>query len=152
RLDAILWDKVKALANREGTTLFMTLLAAFQVLLHRYSGSDDIAVGTPIANRSLKEAEGLLGFFAKTLSMRASFPEGLTFRQVLAQVRKTALSAYEHQEIPFERLVEELAPKRDLTRNPLFQVAFQLFSAPTWSGPLVEGVGEPRQVNLGISK
>jgi amino acid adenylation domain-containing protein len=151
-LDQSLLNRLRVLGNGEGTTLFMTLLGAFQMLLHRYSGRDDIAVGTPIANRSLKETEGLIGFFANTIVLRTSFSGEPTFRQVLAQVRKTALAAYDHQDIPFERLVEELAPKRDLTRNPLFQVAFQLFSAPTWSGPQLGGVGEPRQINLGISK
>ncbi len=118
----------------------MTMLAAFQVLLHRYSGSDDVAVGMPIANRSLKETEALIGFFANTVVVRADFSGHPTFREVLARVRKTALEAYDHQELPFEKLVEDLAPKRDLSRNPLFQVAFQLFSAPSWAGPEPAGM------------
>ena len=127
------------------------MLAAFQVLLHRYSGSNDVVVGMPIANRSLRETEALIGFFANTVVVRTDFSGHPTFREVLARVRTTALEAYDHQEVPFETLVEKLAPKRDLSRNPLFQVAFQLFSAPTWAGP--EHAGSPdRQVNLGTAK
>jgi amino acid adenylation domain-containing protein len=152
RLPGELIAELRALGNREGATLFMTMLAAFHVLLHRYSGSDDVVVGVPIANRSLRETEALIGFFANTVVVRTDFSGSLTFREVLARVRKTALEAYDHQEVPFEMLVEDLAPKRDLSRNPLFQVAFQLFSAPSWAGAEPAGSPEPQQVNLGTAK
>ncbi len=152
RLQRKLVAELGALGRREGATLFITLLAAWQVLLHRYSGSRDIPVGMPIANRSVKELEGLIGFFANTVVIRTDFSGSLTFRQLLAQVRKTALEAYDHQEVPFERLVKEVAPERDLSRNPLFQVAFQLFSAPSWGGPESNSLPDCRQVNLGTAK
>jgi len=102
----------------EGVTLFMTLLAAFQVLLSRHSGQDDIAVGTPIANRNRAETEGLIGFFVNTLVMRADLSANPQFTQLLAQVRETALGAFEHQDLPFERLVDDLGLERDLSRTP----------------------------------
>jgi amino acid adenylation domain-containing protein len=129
-LPQALAEALKALGRAQGATLFMTLLAAFQVLLHRYSGAEDIAVGTPIAGRRRAELEGLIGFFANTLVLRVSLADEPTFREVLARVRESALSAYTHQDVPFEKLVEELAPQRDLSRNPLFQVSFALQNAP----------------------
>ena len=115
---------LKALSRREGTTLFMTLLAAFQVLLYRYSGQEDLAVGVPIAGRSRPELEGLIGFFVNMLVLRGDLSGAPSFKDYLARVRAWALEAYAHQELQFEKLVEELAPKRDLSRNPLFQVSF----------------------------
>jgi amino acid adenylation domain-containing protein len=123
-------EQVKELSRQEGVTPFMLLLAAFQVLLSRYTGQDDIAVGTPIANRTRKEVEGLIGFFANTLVMRSDASGNPTFRQFLARVRERALEAYAHQDLPFEKLVEELQPERDLTRNPLVQVMFAVQNAP----------------------
>jgi amino acid adenylation domain-containing protein len=118
------------LCRREGATLFMALLAAFDVLLHRYSGQDDLVVGTPIANRTRTETEGLIGFFVNTIVLRARFPEQLTFRALLAQVKETCLGAYAHQDMPFERLVQELSPARDAGRSPLFQAMFVLQNVP----------------------
>ena len=122
RLPAELTRQLKALSQREGVTLFMTLLAAFQSLLFRHSGQDDIVVGTPIANRRYRELEDLIGFFVNTLALRARSLETLTFTELLQRVREVTLGAYAHQDLPFEKLVEELQPERDLSRNPLFQV------------------------------
>jgi amino acid adenylation domain-containing protein len=129
-LPAELAEALKELGRSEGATLFMTLLAAFQVLLYRYSGEEDIAVGTPIAGRRRTEVEGLIGFFANTLVLRVSLAGEPTFRELISRVRESALGSYTHQDVPFEKLVEELAPPRDLSRNPLFQVCFALQNTP----------------------
>jgi amino acid adenylation domain-containing protein len=121
---------LRALANEEGATLFMMLLAGFDLLLSRYSGQNDIVVGVPVANRDRVELESVIGFFVNTLVMRTRIGDGMTVRQLVARVRTTAIDAYAHQDLPFERLVEELQPRRDLSRNPVFQVVFQLFAAP----------------------
>ncbi len=118
------------LSRREGVTLFMTLLAAFDVLLYRYTGQGDLVVGTPIAGRTQAETEGLIGFFVNTLALRAELTHEMSFRALLQQVKETCLGAYAHQDMPFERLVQELVPDRDLGRSPLFQVTFTLQSAP----------------------
>ena len=123
-LSAQLPEAIRALGRREGVTLFMTLLAAFQVLLSRYCGQTDISVGSPIAGRTRKETEGLIGFFANTLVLRADLSNNPTFKELLRQVRETTLEAYSHQDVPFEKLVEELHPERNLSRSPLFQVMF----------------------------
>ncbi|MBZ4336625.1 non-ribosomal peptide synthase/polyketide synthase, partial [Corallococcus sp. AS-1-12] len=124
-------DGLKALSQREGATPFMTLLAAFQVLLSRYSAQDDISVGTPIAGRTQAETEGLIGFFINTLVLRAQLNPRATFRELLTQVRGTTLAAYDHQHLPFEKLVEAVQPSRDLSRSPLFQAMFVLQNTPT---------------------
>ncbi|MBZ4423396.1 condensation domain-containing protein, partial [Myxococcus sp. RHSTA-1-4] len=124
-------DKLKALCQQEGATPFMALLASFQVLLSRYSGQQDIAVGSPIAGRQRGELEGLIGFFVNTLVLRARLDVRASFRDMLRQVKESALGAYAHQDVPFERLVEELQPTRDMSRSPLFQVIFALQNAPT---------------------
>jgi aspartate racemase len=121
---------LKALGAREGATLFMTLLAAFQVLLYRDSGQTDIAVGSPIAGRGRPEVEGLIGFFVNTLVLRSDLSGEPLFLELLSRVRNTALEAYTHQDLPFEKLVEDLAPARDLSRQPLFQVLFVLQNTP----------------------
>ncbi|MEZ2236927.1 amino acid adenylation domain-containing protein [Microcoleus sp.] len=125
-----LGSELKGLAQREGATLFMTLLAAFQVLLSRYSQQSDIAVGSPIANRNRSEIEGLIGFFVNTLVLRSDLSGNPTFREFLNLVREVTMSAYARQDVPFEQLVEELQPQRYLHQNPLFQVVFSLQNAP----------------------
>jgi amino acid adenylation domain-containing protein len=127
-------EDLGALARREGCTLFMTLLATFQTLLLRYSGQEDVVVGAPIAGRTRPETEGLIGFFVNTLVLRSDLSGDPSFQTALARVRDTCLGAYEHQDLPFEVLVEELQPGRDLSRNPLFQVGFVLQNAPTTDG------------------
>jgi amino acid adenylation domain-containing protein len=120
---------LRTLSQREGVTLFMTLLAAFAVLLQRYTSQHDVVVGTYVAGRERTELEGLIGFFVNSLVLRVDLAGEPGFRECLRRVREMALGAYAHQELPFEKLVEELQPERDLSRNPLFQVTFQLFSA-----------------------
>ncbi len=117
---------LKQLAKQTGATDFMILLAAFQTLLYRYSGQDDILVGTPIANRNHPEVERLIGFFVNTLVIRTKFDRRPTFRQLLKQVRETSLAAYAHQDLPFEKLVDALQPERNLSHSPIFQVMFAL--------------------------
>jgi amino acid adenylation domain-containing protein len=130
RLSSQLSRALKDLALREQATVFMVLLAAFQVLLRRYSGQEDFAIGTPIAGRLRPELENLIGYFVNTLVMRADLSADPTFRELISRVRKTALEGYDHQEMPFERLVQELKPDRDLSRHPLFQVLFVFQSVP----------------------
>ncbi len=116
--------QVRQFSQKQGVTPYMTLLAVFQTLLHRYSGQDDILVGTPVANRNLREVERLIGFFVNTLVLRAKFEPGMTFKHLIRQVRESTLNAFAHQELPFEKLVEVLQPDRNLTHSPIFQVAF----------------------------
>jgi non-ribosomal peptide synthetase component F len=129
-LDKALSSQLQALSQQQGTTLFMTLLAAFKVLLHRYSGQQDICVGSPIANRTQQEVEGLIGFFVNTLALRSDVEGDALFIDLLQQVRATTIEAYEHQEVPFEKVVEIVVKERDLSRNPLFQVMFALQNTP----------------------
>jgi hypothetical protein len=131
QLSKSLTEKLKDLSKQEGVTLFMTLLATFKVLLHRYTQQEDIIVGTPIANRNRSEIEGLIGFFVNTLVLRANLGSNPTFRELLQEVREVTLGGYAHQDLPFERLVEELQPGRNLSHNPLFQVMFILQNAST---------------------
>ena len=125
-LDESMTARLRALSRAEGVTLFMLLLAAFQALLHRYTGQDDFIVGIPIANRNRSELEEMIGLFANTLALRADLPGNPTFRTLLQRVRETTLGAFAHQDLPFEKLVEELHPARDLSRTPLFQVMFAM--------------------------
>ena len=121
---------LEELSQQAGVTLFMTLLAAFQTLLHRYTGQTDIAIGSPIANRHRSELEGLIGFLVNSLVLRTNLAGDPTFREALERVRDVTLAAYDHQDLPFEKLVEGLQPVRSLSQNPLFQVVFALQNTP----------------------
>ncbi|HKV42476.1 MAG TPA: condensation domain-containing protein, partial [Blastocatellia bacterium] len=127
-LPGTLANSQRALCRRDGATLFMVLLAAFKLLVYRYTGQHDLIVGTPIANRNRQELEPLIGFFLNTLVLRTDLSGNPSFRELLARVRDVALGAYSHQDIPFEMLVEELKPSRDLGRPPLFQLMFNMLN------------------------
>jgi surfactin family lipopeptide synthetase A len=128
-LDASTSASLKALSQREGTTLFMTLLAAFKALLSRYTGQEDVVVGSPFTNRQRAELEGLIGFFVNTVPLRTDLSGNPTFQQLLQRVKAIALETYDHRELPFEKLVEELRPERNLSYNPLFQILFAVQSS-----------------------
>src|SRR5215217_733175 len=130
-LGAAVSRRLRELSQQQGATLFMTLLSAWQILLLRYSGREDIVVGTPIAGRNREETEKLIGFFVNTLVLRSRLQRHWSFREVLAHVREVCLEAYAHQDLPFENLVEELQPERNLSHNPLFQITFVLQNIPT---------------------
>lgn len=123
-------EELEALSQRQGVTLFMTLLAAFKTLLYRYSQQEDIVIGSPIANRNRREIEEIIGFFVNTLVLRTNLGGNPTFWELLGRVREVALGAYNHQDLPFEKLVEELHPERSLSHHPLFQVVFGLQNTP----------------------
>ncbi|MGF2038866.1 MAG: non-ribosomal peptide synthetase [Nostoc sp. CmiVER01] len=129
-LSVELTNRLTKLSQEQGVTLFMTLLAAYDTLLYRYTGVGDILVGTPIANRDRSETEGLIGFFVNTLVMRSNLADNPSFSELLTRVREMAMDAYAHQNLPFEMLVEALEPQRDLSYTPLFQVMFALQNAP----------------------
>jgi amino acid adenylation domain-containing protein len=129
-LDSGLVEGLRALGRGEGATLFMALLAGFKVLLYRYSGQTDIAVGTPLSGRNRSEVEGLLGLFINSLVIRGDVSGNPTFRELLGRIREVSLEAHTYQDLPFERLVEELQPERDASRNPLFQVMLSLQNTP----------------------
>jgi amino acid adenylation domain-containing protein len=126
-----LLHRLKSFSQQEGVSLFMLMLAAFKVLLYRYTSQEDILVGTPIAGRNRSEMERLIGFFINTLVLRTDLSGDPTFYELLGRVRKVALGAFKHQDIPFEKLVEELQPERDTSREPLLQVVFVVQNAPT---------------------
>ena len=136
KLSGAVTAAVKELSRCEGVTLFMTLLTAFGVLLGRYSGQEEVVIGTPIAGRTRAETEGLIGFFVNTLALRLKLEGDASFQQMLQRVREVCLGAYAHQEIPFERLVEELAPERSLSRTPLFQVMLNLLNLDYLNKPI----------------
>jgi len=128
-LPSDLTEPLRQLSRELGATLYMTMLAAFEALLGRYSGQDDIVIGTPIAGRNHSDIEQLVGFFVNTLVLRTDLSGNPTFEQLVERVKQTALNAFANQDLPFDKLVEALAPERDLSRNPLFQVAFAILSA-----------------------
>jgi amino acid adenylation domain-containing protein len=128
-VEPVVVERLRALGRESGTTLFMTLLAAFDVLLYRYTGQEDIVVGTPVAGRSRAEVEGLIGFFINTLALRTKLNGRTSFKELLGRVREVCLGAFAHQELPFEKVVDELQPERSTSLMPLFQVVFALQNA-----------------------
>lgn len=148
-LDAQLTGQLNDLARRRDCSLFMVLLAAFKTLLYRYTGQEDLCIGTPIANRQYRETENLIGMFANTLVLRSQVEAEDDFARLLAKVRATCLEAYEHQDAPFERIVERVQPARNLELNPLFQIMMILQNAPM--GALGDHI-RPYPLDSGISK
>ncbi|HVR96249.1 MAG TPA: amino acid adenylation domain-containing protein, partial [Thermoanaerobaculia bacterium] len=144
--------ELAALSRRHGATLFMTLLAGFAALLQRLTGQDDLVVGSPVANRNRAEIEPLIGFFVNTLVLRTRLTGAPAVADLLAEVRRAALGAYAHQDLPFERLVEELRPERHLSHNPLFQVMFALQNAPFGGIELAGLEAAPLDVELPTAK
>ncbi|HEX2081043.1 MAG TPA: amino acid adenylation domain-containing protein, partial [Longimicrobium sp.] len=156
RLPADVTRGLRSLARREGATLYMVTHAAFDLLLSRWSGQEDLVVGSPIAGRTQVGTEGLIGFFVNTLALRIDLSGDPSFQELVRRVRETALGAYAHQDLPFERLVEEVAPDRGLSHTPLFQVMFALQNADSGERPVVAGLrlepfeGEIRTVRFGL--
>ena len=144
--------ELAGLSQREGVTLFMTLLAAFYALLRRYTGQDDLVVGSPIANRTRIETEALIGLFFNNLVLRTDVSGTPTFRELLARVQSVALGAYAHADVPFERLVEHLQPDRTLSYTPLFQVVCVLQNTPVLALDLPGVTLRPVDVDNGTSK
>jgi amino acid adenylation domain-containing protein len=145
-------DGLRGLARREGATLYMTLLAGFTLLLSRYSGQQDLLVGTPVANRNRVEIEDVVGLFVNTLVLRADLSGDPSAREYLARLREVCLDAYAHQDLPFERLVEEMRPQRDLSRNPLVQVMFSLQNVPLRPPDLPGLTLRPIEVDRGATQ
>ncbi len=151
-LPAELAAGLRSFSRARGATLYMTLLGALGTLLGRYAGEDDVRIGSPIAHRGRSEIEGLIGFFVNTLVMRADLRGDPSFCELLDRVRRTALDAYAHQDLPFELLVDKLAPERDRSRTPLFQVAFGLQNVPMPRLELPEVTPEPQELDPGTAK
>jgi amino acid adenylation domain-containing protein len=144
--------ELRRLSDRAGTTLFMVLLAAYKVALHRYTGQTDIAIGTPTAGRNHPGVEGLIGFFLNMLVLRADLSGNPTFRELLERIRKVCVDALAHQDLPFEKLVEELRPRRDLTHNPLIQVTFALQNTPRFPLNLTGVTARDLDISAGIAR
>jgi len=147
-----LTDKLEKFCRQEDVTLYMTLLTTFNILLHRYSGQDDILIGSPVANRNLPEIENLVGVFINTIALRLNLEDDVSFKELVHTVKNISLEAYANQELPFEKLVEALKPKRDLSRTPIFQVVFNLQNAPM---PNLEMPGikiHPLEIDRGVSQ
>jgi amino acid adenylation domain-containing protein len=144
--------KLHELARSTGSTLFMTLMASFQAFLSRHSGQSDVVIGFPIANRMRSETKNLIGFFVNMMALRATLTEGMTFAELAAQTKARALGAYAHQDLPFERLVEELNPPRDMGRAPIFQVVFVMGGMPTARAELEGLTMSPLRVETGRSE
>ncbi|WP_414584330.1 amino acid adenylation domain-containing protein [Scytonema sp. PCC 10023] len=151
-LSSDLSQALKQISQQEGITLFMTLLAAFKTLLYRYTGEGDIIVGSPTANRNRPEIEGLIGFFVNTLVLRTYLGDNPSFRQLLLRVQSVTSGAYDHQDLPFEKLVEEMQPERSLSHTPLFQVMFVLQNAPMPPLELPELILSPLMVDNKTAK
>lgn len=144
--------KFKKLSERQGATLFMGLLAAFDTLLYRYSGQQDIIVGLPIAGRTPPESEGLIGFFVNTLVLRADLSGSPSFTALLQKVKETTLEAFDHQEVPFQKVIESLSPERNLSHTPLFQVMITMQNLPDASLRLGDTTVEPFSIESGTAK
>ncbi|OUS31223.1 hypothetical protein A9Q99_04290 [Gammaproteobacteria bacterium 45_16_T64] len=150
QLDEVLSRRLNQLARKQGASLYQVMLAGFNVLLHKYSGQQDFAVGTPIANRNRSELESIIGFFVNTLALRAHFEAGESFVQQLERVREHSLDAYAYQDVPFERLVDELNVPREMSHSPIFQVMFNLVNGPSQGsvqlpGLKISSVGEKHE-------
>jgi hypothetical protein len=151
-LPAALGERLGELGREEGATFFITMLAVFSALLYRRSGQDDIVLGSPIANRNNVELEGLIGFFTNTIALRTRLSGNPSLREVLRRARQTALGAYAHQDLPFEKLVEALRPRRDPSYNPIFQVNFRAQATPRPQLELTDLTIEPIAVDIGFSR
>ena len=144
--------RLKSLCRSEGVTLFMTLLAGFNAMLHRYTGQEDLVIGSPIAGRTKVETEGIIGFFVNTLVLRTNLSGEPSFQELLRRVKKTTLEAYAHQDLPFEKLVEKLQPERNPGHTPLFQVMFAHQNTPAAVLKLNDLTLSGMDIDLGISK
>ncbi len=151
-MDPTLFAAIQGLAQDQGVTLFMVLLAIFKALLCRYTGQTDVAVGSPIANRNRRELEGVIGFFSNTVVLRTDLGGGPTGRELLRRVQEATFGAYEHEELPFELLVEQLQPDRDMSRNPLFQVMCVLQNQPQAAVPASGVTASPIVAQTGTAK
>ncbi|MEL6558317.1 MAG: amino acid adenylation domain-containing protein [Bacteroidota bacterium] len=140
---------INSLSKKEGVTVFMTLLSAFKILLSRYSGQEDICVGTPIANRTQRELEGMIGFFVNTLALRTEVKNDVSFQELLQSVKQTTLEAYDHQQIPFENIVERVVKTRDMSMTPLFQTMFILQNIPDVAQTEMDGITLSRHEEQG---
>ncbi len=152
KIDKKLSDQINAFCQRENLTPFMAYLAAFMVLLNKYSGQEDISVGTPIANRNRSEIENIIGFFVNTLVMRADLSDDPTVKDFLKQVRETALGAYAHQDLPFEKIVDTIQPERDMRHTPLFQAMFMMQNIPSGKQEASELTINELKVENGLSQ